>query len=271
MLGHRLLLSLRERHDVAVTLRQERSAYTTYGIFDEHAYYGVDVRSQASLIDTFSDFAPEVVINGVGIIKQRPSAKESIPSLEVNALLPHRLALLCKVAKARLLHLSTDCVFNGKRGNYLETDLSDAEDLYGKSKFLGEVHEPHCLTLRTSIIGPELSRKHSLYEWFLGQTGTIKGFSRAFYNGFTTLEMARILEKMIVDHPAASGVYQVSSEPIDKYSLLLLCRDYLKKEITINEDSEFHCDRTLDSGRFRKEFNYRPPTWDAMISEMTSC
>ncbi len=269
MLGHQLLKSMAFRHDVKVTLRQDLESYVHHGLFTEtNAYTGIDVRSLDRLSEVIADFHPEAVINAVGIVKQRPTAKENIPSLEINALLPHKLSVLCKMADARLINLSTDCIFSGKKGNYKESDPSDAEDLYGKTKYLGEVHDPHCLMLRTSIIGYELSRKKSLLEWFLSQTGTVKGFTKAIYTGFTTLEMSRIIEKMLVEHPRASGVYHVSSDPINKYDLLLLCSEKLGHSIEIIPDDTFCCDRSLDSTRFRAEFKYTPPTWSSMIEEL---
>jgi len=269
MLGHQLLKSFAPNHETKVTLRQYLEAYNQYGLFTaSNSYTGIDVRSFDRLTEVLADFRPQAVINAVGIVKQRPTAKESIPSLEINALLPHRLAILCKAAGARLVHLSTDCIFSGKKGNYQESDPSDAEDLYGKTKYLGEVHEANCLTLRTSIIGRELSRHSSLLDWFLSQTGTVKGFTNAIYTGFTTLELGRVIEKMLLQHPDASGVYQVSSDAINKYELLLLVREKLGLDIDIIPDNVFCCDRSLDSSRFRKEFNYTPPTWPAMIEEL---
>jgi len=269
MLGHQLLKHLQPRHEVKVTLRQDLSVYSALGLFrTENAYDGIDIRSFDRLVEVMADFRPEAVINAVGIVKQRADAKESIPSLEINALLPHRLAVLCKGVGARLIHLSTDCVFSGEKGNYLENDPSDAKDLYGKTKFLGEVHEANCLTLRTSIIGRELSRHTSLLDWFLAQTGTVKGFIKAIYTGFTTLEMSRIIERMLIEFPEAHGVYQVSSEPINKYELLLLFRAKLGHQVEIVPDSVFCCDRSLDSARFRNEFGYTPPTWLDMIEEL---
>lgn len=269
MLGHQLLKSLSTRHEVKVTLRQDLDAYRVVKLFSgANSFFGIDVRSLERLTEVCAEFRPEVIINAVGIVKQRPTAKESIPSLEINSLLPHRLAVLCKAMGARLIHLSTDCVFSGRKGNYRESDLSDAEDLYGKTKYLGELHESHCLTLRTSIIGRELSRKKSLFEWFMAQEGAVRGFSRALYNGFTTIEIARIIEMMLVQHPDACGVWQVSSEPINKCTLLELFRSSTGKQLEIIADDSFVCDRTLDSTRFRTAFAYTPPAWDAMISEL---
>jgi len=269
MLGHQLLKSLQPRHEVKVTLRQDMAVYDSFGLFSrDNAFTAIDIRSLARLVEVMADFRPDAVINAVGIVKQRADAKESIPSLEINALLPHRLAILCKGIGARLIHLSTDCVFSGKKGKYLEIDPSDAEDLYGKTKFLGEVHESNSLTLRTSIIGRELSRHTSLLDWFLAQSGTVKGYTNAIYTGFTTLEMSRIIEMMLLEHPDAAGVYQVSSDPINKYELLLLIREKLGLNIEIIPDDVFCCDRSLDSSRFRSDFNYIPPTWPAMIEEL---
>jgi dTDP-4-dehydrorhamnose reductase len=269
MLGHQLLKYLSSHHEVKVSLRQDIESYRQYGLFNQNnSYPGIDVRSIDRLIEVMADFQPEAVINAVGIVKQRHTAKESIPSLEINSLLPHRLSVLCKTSGARLVHLSTDCVFSGKKGNYLEQDPSDAEDLYGKTKFLGEVNDSHCITLRTSIIGYELTRKKSLLEWFLAQSETVKGFTNAIYTGFTTQEMSRIIDMLLVKHPEAYGVYQVSSKPINKFELLLLFREKLHKSIDITPDDNFICDRSLDSSRFRKEFSYTPPTWEAMIDEL---
>jgi dTDP-4-dehydrorhamnose reductase len=269
MLGHQLLKHLQACHEVKVTLRQDFGVYASIGIFNnKNTYTAIDIRCLARLVEVMADFRPEAVINAVGIVKQRADAKESIPSLEINALLPHRLAVLCKGIGARLIHLSTDCIFSGEKGNYLESDPSDAKDLYGKTKFLGEVHEANSLTLRTSIIGRELFRHTSLLDWFLAQTGTVKGFTNAIYTGFTTFEMGRIIEKMLLEFPDASGVYQVSSDPINKYELLLLIREKLGLDIEIVPDDTFCCDRSLNSSRFRADFNYTPPSWPAMIEEL---
>ena len=269
MLGHQLLKHFAGRHEARVTLRQDAYAYERYGIFGEqNSYFGIDIRSQARVLEVMADFRPEAVINAVGIVKQRPTAKESIPSLEINSLLPHRLAIMCKAAGMRLVHVSTDCVFSGRRGGYKENDLSDAEDLYGKSKYLGEVSDNGCITLRTSIIGLELSRKESLIEWFLAQRGPVNGFTRAIYTGFTTIEFSRVIEMLLVQHPVASGVYHVSSESISKYDLLQIIKRKAELPIEIVPDGAFHCDRSLDSTRFRREFDYTPPSWDAMVDEL---
>jgi dTDP-4-dehydrorhamnose reductase len=188
--------------------------------------------------------------------------------LELNALLPHQLAFVAQKAGARLVHFSTDCVFSGKKGNYVETDFPDAEDLYGRTKLLGETHYPHTLTLRTSMIGRELSRKTSLVEWFVAQRGPVQGYRRAIYTGFTTLEIARLVEQLITEHPEANGLWHVSSEPISKFDLLGLVRKHFGLDTEIVPDDTFVCDRSLRSDRFRSAFGYTPPTWDKMIQEL---
>jgi dTDP-4-dehydrorhamnose reductase len=269
MLGHQLFKSLRPRHDVRVTLRHDIKDYASYGLFDHgNSYGGIDLKSFLKLYRIMTDFRPQALINAVGIVKKHPLAEESIPSININALMPHCLADLCRVCDSRLVHFSTDCVFSGEKGNYREDDPSDAKDLYGRTKFLGEVHEDNSLTLRTSVIGKELSRKNGLFEWFLAQEGPVKGYRKALDSGFTCMEMARIVEKMLVEHPLAHGLYQVSSDPINNCELLQLMREKLGKSIEIIPDDSFACDRSLDSERFRREFGYFPPTWETMIEEL---
>jgi dTDP-4-dehydrorhamnose reductase len=269
MLGHQLFRHLSLRHEVKVTLRQDLNAYAGFPMFNRsNVFDSVDIRSLQRLLEVIANFGPDAIVNAVGIVKQRLDSKEIIPSLEINALLPHRLALLCRGIGARLIHLSTDCIFSGKKGSYLESDISDAQDIYGKTKYLGEVHEENCLTLRTSIIGRELTRHKSLLDWFLGQSGEVKGFANAIFSGFTTVEMSRIIELMLCNYPKASGVYQVSSDPINKYELLVLIKEVFNFDIEVVRDEVFSCDRSLDSSRFRSEFGYTPPAWPAMIKEL---
>lgn len=271
MLGHRLLEQLRHDHDVRATLRQDAAAYAHYGLFPaESTWFGIDVRSLERLTEVFADVRPEAVINAVGIVRHGASAQDAIPSLEINSLLPHRLSVLCRAVGARLVHISTDCAFSGRRGMYRDDDPSDATDLYGRSKYLGEVGDPGCITLRTSMIGLELSRRAGLLEWFLAQRGSIRGFRRAVFSGFTTAELSRLIETLLVEHPGASGVYHASAEPINKYDLLVAIRDRLGRDVEIVPDDSFHCDRSLDSSRFRAEFGYTPPSWDAMLDELAA-
>lgn len=270
MLGHRLFLHLRGRHEARVTLRRPFEAYGAYEIFgEEDAYPEVDATDERRLLEVMADFRPEAVVNAVGIVKQREAARAAIPSLEINALLPHRLAVMCRAVDARLLHMSTDCVFDGRRGGYTEEDVPDAKDLYGRTKHLGEVAEPGCVTLRTSIIGLELSHGEGLVEWFLSQKGEVRGFTRAIYTGFTTSEMSRIIEQVLVEHPELSGVWQVASEPISKHELLVrFARALGRKDIHLVPDDSVEIDRSLSGAAFEEATGYRAPGWDTMLQEL---
>lgn len=269
MLGHQLLLHFQNKWETKVTLRLPIEEYEKYGLFNRNnSIDQIDVRDFDKLATVIATEKPTVVINAVGIVKQRSDSKEVIPSVEINTLLPHKLSLECAKHQIRFIHVSTDCVFSGKDGMYTEENISDAADVYGKTKYLGEVNAPNSLTLRTSIIGRELSRHKSLLDWFLAQTGTVKGFTKAVFSGFTTIELARIIEKMIIEHPTASGVYNVSSEPINKYDLLCLISQLLNHKVDIIPDASFVCDRSLNSDLFRKTFNYTPPSWESMIAEL---
>jgi dTDP-4-dehydrorhamnose reductase len=270
MLGHQLMLHLQAKHQVAITLRKEASSYSHLSIFkDIKKYTSIDISHPSRLIDVLADFQPDAVINAVGIVKQRPTALESIPSIETNALFPHRLGVLCKAAGARMIQFSTDCIFSGKKGMYTEEDLSDAEDLYGKTKYLGEVHDSHCVTLRISTIGPELNGCKGLIGWFQNKQGIIKGFKNAIYTGLTTLELNRLVEKILIMHRSLSGLWQVASSPISKYTLLQCLATKLNRtDITISPDEDFICDRSLSNEKFFNQTGYEPPSWDVMLSEL---
>jgi dTDP-4-dehydrorhamnose reductase len=270
MLGHQLLKSWQDTHDVRVTLRQNQSHYAKYNLFHTgNSFYNIDVRGFDDVIKVAETFKPDAVVNAVGIIKQRTEAQDAIMSLEINSLLPHRLSSLCEQLGSRLIHISTDCVFSGSKGNYLEDDLEDASDLYGRSKLLGEVTDSSAVTLRTSIIGLELARKKSLVEWFLNQRGAIRGFIKTIYSGFTTQELARIIEFILLKHSSLSGLWHVASAPINKYDLLKKLGDYLNKDnIKIEPSDELVCDRSLNASRFNETIGYQPPSWDEMLKEL---
>jgi len=270
MLGHQLLRTWTGRHDVTVTVRQPIEAYTRFGLFTPaNTVDRLDATDGASVARVLATHRPEVVVNCVGIVKQRSEAKAAIPSIEINALLPHRLREACQASGARLVHISTDCVFSGRAGNYQETDIPDPVDLYGRSKLLGEVEHAPGLTLRTSIIGLELSRFTGLIEWFLAQRGMIHGFRRAIYTGLTTRELARVIDHVLVHHSDLHGVWQVASAPINKYDLLeRLSRRLDGRDIEIVADDTFVCDRSLCGDRFTSATGYTVPSWDMMLDEL---
>jgi dTDP-4-dehydrorhamnose reductase len=269
MLGHRLYRHLSDRHDVRVTLRNRLDAYRAHGVFSrDRAFDRVEATSPAALEAVVEAYRPEAMINAIGVVKQRHDVDDAIRTIEINSLLPHRLARLAREYRSRLIHLSTDCVFSGRRGCYSEDDLPDPVDLYGRSKLLGEPSAAPALTLRTSMIGPELARKSSLYEWFLAQHGPVKGYRKAVFSGFTTHELARVIARVIERFPEASGLFHLAAPRIDKYALLTLIRDKLGLATRIEPDDAFECDRSLDGSRFNTTFAYEPPSWDAMIDEL---
>jgi dTDP-4-dehydrorhamnose reductase len=233
-----------------------------------HWQTGVDVEQPDSLVAAFAQSRPQVVVNCVGLVKQLPQSNSPLAAVPINTLLPHRLAALSGATGARLVHISTDCVFSGARGGYRESDFPDADDLYGRSKLLGEVDYPHAITLRTSIIGHELSSQHGLVAWFLAQQGQVKGFRRAVFSGLPTVELARVIGDVVLPRPELHGVYHVGSAPIDKFSLLRLVAAAYGKEIEIIPDDNLVIDRSLDSGRFKAATGYQAATWPALVGAM---
>lgn len=228
----------------------------------------VDVESESGLVTAFSIAKPDIVINCVGIVKQHPKATDPLISLQVNAVLPHRLARYCKIANAKLVHFSTDCVFSGKKGQYKEDDTPDAADLYGRSKLLGEVDYEHAITLRTSIIGHELVGNKSLIGWFLNQTDEVYGYRRAIFSGLPTIEVARVVREYVIPYSKISGIYHLSVDPISKYDLLNLVAKIYGKTIKIIPNDEVVIDRSLNSERFRVATGFVPRPWPELIHDM---
>jgi dTDP-4-dehydrorhamnose reductase len=235
----------------------------------ENLVADMDVLNVDSLTSLLNTIRPDVVVNCVGLIKQLSSAKDPLVALPINALFPHKLARLCALAGMRLIHISTDCVFSGSKGEYTEDDVSDAEDLYGKSKYLGELHDyDNAVTLRTSIIGRELSSTNSLVDWFLAQEGEVKGFDKAIFSGLPTCELATLIRDVVIPNPALKGLYHVSAKPISKYELLRLIATEYKKDISILREDQFAIDRSLVSTRFSRASGYVAPNWPDLIKRM---
>jgi dTDP-4-dehydrorhamnose reductase len=270
MLGHKLCQLYRQRFEIWTTVRTGYREYARYNLFDpQRVIGGVEATNFDSVVRAIADVKPHAVINCIGIIKQLQSAKDPIISLTINSLFPHRLANLCRAGGVRMIHISTDCVFSGRKGGYSEADVSDAEDLYGRTKYLGEVDIPDCLTLRTSIIGRELSSASGLIEWFISNRGgKVRGYQGAVYTGFTTLALADIIAEVLENHPRLSGLYQVSSQPITKFDLLTLVNETYSLNIQIEPDRNFACDRSLDSSHFRRTTGFNPRSWAEMIAEL---
>ena len=231
-------------------------------------HVGIDVEQYDHLVQIFTRVRPDVVINCIGLVKQLAEADDPLAILPINALLPHRLARLAALAGSRLVHVSTDCVFTGRQGHYKESDAPDALDLYGRSKQLGEVDEPHAVTLRTSIVGHELSSAHSLVGWFLAQEGGVRGFTRAVFSGLPTVELAKVIRDHVLPRPDLRGIWHVSSDPISKYDLLRLIKAAYGKPIEIAPYEQLVIDRSLDSTRFRVETGWQPAPWTELVDSM---
>lgn len=270
MLGHALLrwFANRDDFDVSGSVRSVTSQRLLPAPLQDCVFVGIDVQNTESLRRLFAETRPSVVINCVGLIKQLALANDHVAAISINALLPHQLAGLCEAIGARLVHISTDCVFAGSKGMYREEDSSDARDLYGRSKYLGEVDYPHATTLRTSIIGHELQTAHGLIEWFLAQRGSVRGFTRAIFSGLPTVELARVIGERVIPRTHLRGLYHVSAAPISKYDLLRLVAEVYGRDIIIQPDDELAVDRSLDSTRFRAATGYEPPSWSELVGAM---
>lgn len=225
---------------------------------------GVDAENSGRLGSIMKSFRPTLMVNCI----TADARADALEAISLNALLPHRLACLCAAAKCRLIHISTDGVFSGKKGGYVESDLPDADDLYGRSKLLGEIDYPHAITLRTSMIGHELHGVRSLISWFLAQQGGVRGFTRAIFSGLPTVEVARIINTYVLPNPELNGLYHLSVDPISKYDLLSMVKDVYRKQIEIIPDDSLMIDRSLNSSRFRQATGFVPKPWPELIQAM---
>ncbi len=275
MLGHKMFQTLSSRYpDTACTVArplgepffQRVDLFRKCRVIDK-----VDAMDLSALKQRVGRLSPQFIVNCIGIVKQREEAKAAIPGITLNSLLPHKLAEFAAGWGGRVIHFSTDCVFSGKRGHYTEVDPSDAEDLYGKSKYLGEVSTENALTLRTSIIGRELAQFKSLLEWFLSQKGkTVRGFKRVIYSGVTTNFLAQLVGNLIAEYPNLSGLYQVTGPAVSKYDLLCMLKEAFNLEVEIVPDELEISDRSMIGEKFIKATGYSFPSWTDMVAELAN-
>jgi dTDP-4-dehydrorhamnose reductase len=270
MLGNAVLryFAAHTDHEVVGSIRAEGARGLLPLNVQDNVVSAGSVDDPDMLARLFDRTKPTVVINCVGLVKQLDEANDPLSAIPINSILPHRLARLCSLVGARLVHLSTDCVFSGAKGMYSESDVPDAYDVYGRTKLLGEVSYAHTITLRTSIIGHELKGSSSLIGWFLAQQGSVKGFSRAVFSGLPTVEIARIVNEHVLPDAGLHGLYHLSADPIDKYQLLQLVANVYGKETDIVEDQSLVIDRSLDSSRFRDETGFKPDSWPVLVRRM---
>lgn len=270
MIGNTVLRVLNERPDwdVSGTVRSGNARKFFPPAIACKLLEGVEVASANVLLRLLEGVRPDVVVNCAGLTKHKPEAEDPLVAIPINTIMPHRLAGLCKLIGARLVHISTDCVFSGEKGHYTETDFADARDLYGKSKALGEVMYPHAVTVRTSTIGPELQTQHGLLAWFLAQGAQCKGFTRAIFSGLPTVLLAQVLRDVVIPRADLAGLYHVAAAPISKYDLLKLIAEVYCKAIDIRPDDNLKIDRSLDASRFRAATGYVAPDWPEMVRTM---
>jgi len=273
MIGNTFLRFFNQKSELIViaTVRSIVSMKTLPNLYKYNLISNVDLKNMEHLQKLFELEKPHVVINCAGLIKQSEEAGDHVKMIYINSLFPHHLANLSLKYNFRLIHLSTDCVFSGSKGNYSENDCTDALDLYGRSKSLGEVYYPNTITIRTSLIGHELNSSRGLLGWFLSQSGDIEGYKKAIFSGLTTFEIAQIIYKYLLQNTNLKGLYHISADPINKHDLLLLIKDVYDKTINvIPEDTKVVVDRSLDSTRFRKATGFLPKPWPLMIKEMSN-
>lgn len=270
MLGSTTLRSLVNDggHEVVGSIRSAASMPLFPERLQKHLMVAGDVENGDALSQLFQRVRPEIVINCIGLVKQLAQAGDPLSAIPINALLPHRVARLCDLVAARMVHVSTDCVFSGSKGAYLESDVPDANDLYGRSKLLGEMNYSHTITLRTSIIGHELSGANGLMGWFLRQQGTCPGYTKAIFSGLPTVELARVISGLVLPRPDLHGLYHVGSSPISKYDLLQVVAKSYRKEIKIVPDSTVVIDRSLNVQKFHGATGYQAPSWPDLVSMM---
>jgi dTDP-4-dehydrorhamnose reductase len=273
MLGHKLWQRLPDQFsDVYAVIRRSRADPLNHGLFlDRPVVDGVDVSDFSTVRKVLERLRPDVVVNCVGVTKRREAATDPVPSIALNGLLPHQLAGWGQEHDCRLIHFSTDCVFNGASGGYTEDSLTDADDLYGRTKALGETAAPNALTLRSSFIGRELANGTELLEWCLAQRGrTIRGFRGALYTGVSSIYLADLVADILVRNPGLNGLYHLASEVVSKYDLLCLAREKFGIQVTIEPDDTYVCKRDLNGERLSAKLGTSPPTWAQMMADLAA-
>jgi dTDP-4-dehydrorhamnose reductase len=273
LIGHKLLQELSSNFEVFGTLHKSKVQYGNLSLFSgNNIIENIDVAEFEILKDVLYAVNPDVILNCVGITKRKIIVNNPLNALIINSVFPHQLANWAKINHKRVIHFSTDCVFDGRIGNYNELSLTTAEDTYGRTKALGEINYDHSLTIRSSFIGQELFDRTELLDWFLAQNGKqIKGFKNTFYSGVSTIFMARVITNIISNFPDLSGLYQLAPEKsISKYELLNIAQKAFNVNIEIIPDEEHVHRPTLDASKLKNEINLIIPSWKEMMQELAS-
>jgi len=271
LLGHMLIRVLSASHDVYGTTREKASKDSPLAQFlpIEKWIGEVDAAEPSSIKRVFEKNQFDIAINCIGLIKQRSDQVDDRPMMSINGEFPHKLAEIANSSGVRVIQISTDCVFSGDKGNYVETDTPDPVDTYGRSKLLGELNDSTNLTIRTSHIGPELGRHTSFFDWVLGsENQTVNGYMGAIYSGFSTRVSAQLIGTLLERFYLYGNVWHLASKPISKFELIELINSVFDLKIQLVEDRQYTCDRSLKMDSLNKRFEFTAPTWRAMIEAM---
>lgn len=273
MLGHMLVRVLSEHHQViGTTSSQYDSKSPLARVLDKANWIDhVDVRNWQTVESAINHVKPNVLINCVGVIKQKMDSGNIMDAILINSLIPHQLAATCEKLNIRFIHFSTDCVFDGTPGIKYTSYTPNATDLYGATKRLGEVNYAPSITLRTGFVGRQLSGAEGLFEWVLSQKGkAISGYQNAIYSGLTTMALSRVIKQVIEVQPTLSGLYQVASNRINKFDLITKLNQLLQLDLLIAQNTEFMCDRSMDGTEFTNLTNIHIPSWEEMLTEFAA-
>jgi len=268
MIGHKMaqVLSV-QNHEIVISIR-EKKELTLKSISSKVKVFLNDFIND-NILDLLDKVNPDVIINAIGITTRRGVTENISDSIYLNSFFSHQLSNWALAFKKRLIHFSTDCVFSGSEGSYLEDTTPDALDYYGKTKGLGEINSKSSLTIRSSIIGPELFNKTELFEWIINnKEKEINGFSRVMYSGVATVYMARLVVDLIENHKDLIGIYNIASNPISKFELLHLINDNFDLGLVINKDQNIVSNKTLDASKIENELGIKSPSWNELILDL---
>jgi len=270
LIGYAVFQTLNQCKDFKVTgtVRSEDRKIAFDISIQNKLLSGIDAANESSLTEVFERVKPDQVINCIGYTKHQPY--DLMTYMALNSALPYRLVDLCNQFNSRLIHISTDCIFSGRKGNYRESDIPDAVDAYGKSKILGEIYDGNTITLRTSTIGHELLTNYGLLNWFLAQHDSCEGYRNAIFSGLPTVIFAEIIRDLVIPNPQLRGLYHVSSAPINKYDLLTLIAEIYQKKILIKANDEIKINRSLNHQKFSDATGFNPLPWSNLINYMHS-
>ena len=268
MIGHKMVQVLgAQNHEIVISVREKRDLSLKSFSSKSKVFFNDFIKDNA--LNFLDKVNPDVIINAIGVTIRRGVNDHVSNSIYINSYFPHQLANWAGIHNKRLIHFSTDCVFSGSEGSYSEDATPNASDYYGKTKGLGEVLSKNALTLRSSMIGPELFNKTELFEWVINnKEKEINGFSRVIYSGVTTVYMARLVADLIENHKDLSGIYNIASNPISKFELLHLINDNFDLGLVINKDQSIISNKTLDPSKIDNELGIKSPSWNELIIEL---